>query len=194
MIKAVINVPAPRHQVYAVLTDYAKYEAWLPGCKEARVTAQNGASTDTEITIASMKTMSMALRFEADGSQGLTFRLLRSSDLKGYSGSYRLMDAADGSGTVVITEMELDAGAMVPKFMVDRMAKKSIDDTGAALREYLKKLPPAAAPAVPASSAPTAKPAAPSVKRKRARRILRVTKTGVGLEIWYMGRETVMKD
>lgn len=193
MIKAVINVPAPRHQVYAVLTEYDKYEAWLPGCKEARITAQNGSSTDTEITIASMKTMSMALRFEADGSQGLTFRLLRSSDLKGYSGSYRLMDAADGNGTVVITEMELDAGAMVPKFMVDRMAKKSIDDTGVALREYLKKLPPPAAPA-PAAGAAPAKPAATATKRKRARRVLRVTKTGQGINIWYMGREIDMKD
>lgn len=192
MIKAVINVPAPRHQVYAVLTEYDKYEAWLPGCKEARVTAQNGSSTDAEITIASMKTMSMALRFEADGSQSLTFRLLRSSDLKGYSGSYRLMDAADGNGTVVITEMELDAGAMVPKFMVDRMAKKSIDDTGAALREYLKKLPPAAL--APAAGTAPAKPPAAATKRKRARRILRVTKTGQGINVWYMGREIDMKD
>ncbi len=192
MIKAVINVPAPRHQVYAVLTEYDKYEAWLPGCKEAKITAKNGSSTDAEITISSMKTMTMALRFEADGSQGLTFRLLRSSDLKGYSGSYRLMDAADGNGTVVITEMELDAGAMVPKFMVDRMAKKSIDDTGAALREYLKKLPPSAAPPSTVGAAPAAQPAA--VKRKRARRILRVTKTGEGIKIWYMGREVNMKD
>lgn len=192
MIKAVINVSAPRHQVYAVLTEYGKYTDWLPGCREAKVTAQNGASTDTEITINSMKTMTMALRFEADGSQGLTFKLLRSNELKGYSGSYRLLDAADGNGTVVITEMELDAGAMVPKFMVDRMAKKSIDDTGNALREYLKKLPPPAAPPA-AAAAPAAKPAA-VVRRKRSRRVLRVTKAGSGLRIWYMGREIEVKD
>jgi ribosomal protein L12E/L44/L45/RPP1/RPP2 len=139
-----------------------------------------------------MKTMKLGLRFESDGGHGLSFRLISSSDLKGYTGSYRLMDAADGQGTVVITEMDLDAGAMVPRFMVDRMAKKSIDDTGAALREYVKKLPPpGAAPA--AAAAPAAKQAAPAAKRRRARRILRVTKTGQGLRIWYMGREIEVK-
>ncbi len=190
MIKAVINVEAPRHQVYQVLTGYERYQEWLPGCEKAKVTAVNGNTTDTEIVIKSMKVMTMGLRFVSDGGQGLTFSLLSSSDLKGYSGSYRLMDAADGTGTVVITEMELDAGAMVPRFMVDRMAKKSIDDTGNALRAYVKKLPPAAAPAQAAQAAPKA---AGPAKPKRARRIMTVRKTGGGFQVWYMGREFELK-
>lgn len=141
MIKAVINVAAPRYHVYQVLTDYEKYKQWLPNCTGSVIASREGNRVDTDITVNMMKTVTMGLRFESDGAHSLTFSLLKSSDLKGYSGSYRLMDAADGVGTVVITEMDLDAGGMVPRFMVDRMAKKSIDDTGNALREYIKKLP-----------------------------------------------------
>jgi hypothetical protein len=197
MIKKVINVQAPRDLVYQVLTDYEKYQAWLPGCKSAKVTARNGDTVDTEIVIASMKTMTMALRFRSDGGSGLTFDLIKSSDLKGYSGSYRLMDAADGVGTVVITEMELDAGAMVPKFMVNKMATKSVDDTGVALCEYVKKVPVAAGPAKPAGAGakPAARPAQPQApRRKRARRVISVSKSQAGYRVWYLGREFEIKD
>ncbi|MBM3734468.1 MAG: hypothetical protein FJW39_01670 [Acidobacteria bacterium] len=194
MIKAVINVAAPRYHVYQVLTDYEKYKQWLPNCTGSVIASREGNRVDTDITVNMMKTVTMGLRFESDGAHSLTFSLLKSSDLKGYSGSYRLMDAADGVGTVVITEMDLDAGGMVPRFMVDRMAKKSIDDTGNALREYIKKLPPPAAPPPAAAGAvEAAKPAPVAARPKRARRVLRVRKTASGYQIWYMGREFEVK-
>ena len=196
MIKKVINVHAPRALVYQVLTEYERYSEWLPRCKNASVTARNGNSVDAEIVITSMKTMTIALRFDGDGATGLTFKLIKSSDLKGYSGSYKLMEAADGVGTVVITEMELDAGAMVPKFMVNKMATKSIDDTGTALCEWVKKVSPSVKPASPAGGAApvAAKPAQPPApRRKRARRVISVSKSGTGFRVWYLGREFDLK-
>jgi hypothetical protein len=93
------------------------------------------------------------------------------------------MDAADGKGTVVIAEMEIDAGAMVPKFMVDRIAKKSIDDTGNALKEYVKKVPSQAG-AAPKAAAPAR---AAEAKPRRARRIMQVIKTADGYRVWMNG-------
>jgi hypothetical protein len=51
------------------------------------------------------------------------------------------MDSADGGGTVMIAELEIDAGAMAPKFLVDRMVKKALDETGNALKKYVKSMP-----------------------------------------------------
>ncbi len=181
MIKAVINVEAPRDHVFRVLTDYPQYKKWLPGCEQCDVTASTGNTADTEIVVNSMKRMRMGIRFEAQPTQLLSFRMLSSKDLKAYSGCYRLMDAADGKGTVVIAEMEIDAS--VPKFMLDRVAKKSVEETGNALKQYIRTIP-AAPGAAPKASAPARVAGA---KPRRAKRILRVVRTPEGYNIWMMG-------
>lgn len=182
MIKAVINLEAPREQVFSILTDYPHYNQWLPGCEKSDIVGSSGGTVDADIVINSMKRMKMGLRFEAQPTQSLNFRMISGKDMKSYAGSYRLMDAADGRGTVIITEMEIDAGAMVPRFMVDRIAKKTIDDTGTALRAYLKKMPSQAA--VRAEAPPRTAEARP----RRARRILQVVRTADGYRLWMMGQ------
>src|SRR3990167_1552026 len=137
MIKAVIHVDAPREQVYALLTDYPSYREWVPGCEKCNVVSSSGNSSDTQIVISSMKRIELGVRFEGQPGHSLNFRMVNGKDLKAYAGTYRLMDATDGKGTVVIAELEIDVGMMVPKFMVDRMTKKMIDDTGNALRKHM---------------------------------------------------------
>ena len=190
MIKAVINVEAPRHQVYRVLTDYPNYKSWLPGCEQSTLVSSSGNTADTEVVVNSMKKMKMGLRFEAFPTQSLNFKMTSGKELKAYEGSYRLMDAADGKGTVVIAEMDIDAGAMVPRFMVDRIAKKSIDDTGNALKQYILKLP---AEAGLGAAAPAAARPAAEGRRRRARKILKVTRTADGYAVWMMGETLFVK-
>lgn len=189
MIKAVLNVEAPREHVFSILTDYPRYKQWLPGCEKSDVVSSSGDTADTDLVINSMKKMKMGLRFEAQPTQSLNFRMTSGKDMKSYVGSYRLMDSADGRGTVVIAEMEIDAGAMVPKFMVDRIAKKSIDETCTALKEYIKK--------VPFQAGTGARPAAPArvaeVRSHRARRIMQIMKTADGYRIWMMGETHIVK-
>jgi len=84
--------------------------------------------------------------------------------LKAYSGSYRLIDSADGKGTVLVAELNVDVRGMVPKFMVDRFISKSFDETGKALTAYAKKLPVQAA-------APARGPVA-EAKPRRAKRVM----------------------
>jgi uncharacterized protein YndB with AHSA1/START domain len=182
MIKTIINIDAPRPQVFRVLTDFVRYQQWLPGCENSKVLSTAGHVTETEITVRTMKTMTMGLRFEAHPEQLLEFRMTSGKDIKAYTGSYRLMDAADGRGTVVIAELQIDAGPLAPRFLVDRMAKKAVDDTGAALRKYLQTLP---VEAPTARRRPAFQPGAPL---KPAKRILRVVKTPSGHQVWYMGQ------
>src|SRR5439155_18030963 len=55
MIKTVINVTAPREQVFSVLSDYARYKEWVPGCERCSITSATGNTSETEIVISSMK-------------------------------------------------------------------------------------------------------------------------------------------
>jgi carbon monoxide dehydrogenase subunit G len=190
MIKSVINVAAPRQQVFGILSDYANYRQWVPGCEQCKVVSSNGNASDIEITINSMKRIELGVRFEAHPAQALSFRMTRGKELKAYSGTYRLMDSTDGGGTVVIAELEIDVGMMVPKFMVDKMTRKMMDETGVALRKYIQSAPRAA---VSAAAAATARPGAADGKHRRARNILRVTKTPAGYSVWLMGETFSVK-
>jgi len=181
MIKAVINVEAPPQHVFNILTDYPRYKDWIPGCEKCSVLSQTGAVTDAEIIVSGMKRIEMALRFEAQPPQALSFKMTKAKDIKAYSGTYRLMPAADGKGTVVIAELEIDAGFMVPKFMVDKISRKMMDDTGEALRKHATATPAAV------MAAPGAQAAADQGKPRRPKRILRVTKVPEGYRIWLMG-------
>ena len=87
MIKSVINVQAPPEHVFKVLTDYARYQEWIPGCEKCTVTSQNGNVSDTEIIVNGMKRIEMALRFDAHPPTALSFRMTRGKDMKSYAGT-----------------------------------------------------------------------------------------------------------
>ena len=181
MIKAVINVEAPMQRVFHILTDFPNYKSWIPGCEKCVVTAQNGSVTDTELLINNMKRMEFALRFEAHPPQTITFRMTRGKDLKTYAGTYRLMDAADGKGTVLIAELDVDVG-MMPRFMVDKMGAKMLDDLGKSIR-----IRAAALQGQAATTAAAAPAKAPETRLRRTKRILRVTGSASGYQVYLLG-------
>ncbi len=187
MIKSVLNVEAPREHVFSILTDYPRYCQWMPGCESHQIVSSSGNTADTNIVLNGMKKMKMGLRFEAQPTQSLNFHMISGKDLKSYVASYRLMDSADGKGTVVIVEMELDAGAMVPKFMVDRIVKKSIDETCSAMKAYIQKVP------VQAGARAAVAPRVAEARPRRARRIMQVVKIPEGYRVWMMGETYTVK-
>jgi ribosome-associated toxin RatA of RatAB toxin-antitoxin module len=141
MIKIVLDVPATRPHVFSVLIDFGRYREWMPGCKSSKITRQEGNILEVDLKVASMKTMNMGLRFELSPPKMLNFTMVKGTDIKSYSGSWTLMDSADQTGTVVMGEVEMDAGAMVPKFMVTRLATKAIQQTAEALKKRIAVVP-----------------------------------------------------
>ncbi len=137
MITSVLYFEAPRDRVFAVLTDYPRYKEWFPGCEDSAVVSSMEGSVDAEFVINMVKRVRVGMRFEAQATHVLKFHMVHGKDLRSYSGSYRLVESADGKGTTVFAEMKIDVGAMVPQFIVDYFAKKSIDDTGRSLRRYI---------------------------------------------------------
>ena len=179
MTKSVINVDAARALVYRILIDYAAYSSWVPGCARSTVVSSEGSRAETELVLEGMKRITMVLAFDSTENLGVRFELRRSSDVKDYRGEYRLMDAANGRGTVVISEIEMDAGALVPRFMVDRIVKKALDDMGKALVARVKSAPAQAVAAAASAHGPHS---------KRTRRLLQIANTPSGARIWYLGR------
>ena len=100
MFKSVMNLKAPKSHVFGILSDYRTYREWMPGCVQSEVLSEEGNAADVTFTIQAMKTMTMGLKFEAQPDQYVGYRMTKGQDLKSYEGSWRLMDAADGGGTV----------------------------------------------------------------------------------------------
>jgi hypothetical protein len=90
-------------------------------------------------------------------------------------------------------EMEMDAGSMVPKFMVGKIMEKSLAQTAEALKARVNTAPPGpvyeTAEAVAAPAAPgAAVAAAPQVVPVRRKRMVHVIQSGSGYRVWLMGK------
>jgi hypothetical protein len=176
MNKAVTQIPALREQVFATLTKYAEYPLWVPGCRRLNVLASSGNQTDVEVVQAAMKTVTAVLRFQADPPAGLRFEMIKGTDFKSYSGQHRLLVSA-GGGTLVMTEIEMDAGLMVPRFLVDDKIRQFLEEFGRGLQKRVAA----------AAQSTTVAAQAHSRRRPRMRRLLRITRTASGMRIWYLG-------
>jgi len=190
LTKSVFQIDAPKDRLYGIISDFARWSEWFPGCKEAKIVSEKGTSYQVEVTLAGIKTITMGLEFDLTPTQLINFRKYSGKDVKDYCGSFRLMNASDGAGTVVMGEMEMDAGAMVPKFMVGRIMEKSLAQTAEALKQRVNTAPPTpkfesaeAAPAGATLSA-TLAPALPA----RRKRMVHVIQSGEGYRVWLMGK------
>ncbi|HWC95870.1 MAG TPA: SRPBCC family protein [Candidatus Sulfopaludibacter sp.] len=180
MIKAVINVDAPRQQVFSALAGFAQYAEWVPSCEQCEVLAVNGSLTDVRVVMNSAKRIDVGLRFEASPTQLLKFWMIKGTDIKRYAGTYRLMDAADQKGTVVIAELDVDAGFMAPRFLVDGMTSRALRDTGEALKKFVRTMS--------ATETVAAQGTVDGDLAIRRKPLVRIVKTPLGYRTWLFGQ------
>jgi ribosome-associated toxin RatA of RatAB toxin-antitoxin module len=187
MAKAVTQINQDRALIFSCLTDFASYPTWFPGCEGCKVQSSEGTIWTIEIVLNSMKRVNLVLRYDAAPDQLLKFEMV-SGELKGYTGSYKLMNATEGSGTVVSTELEMDAGPMAPRFIVDRLVKKIVESTNDAIGKraaaMAAKQPVAATTEVRATSPVASK----KKKFRQSKCVLRVFRSESGEQIWFRGK------
>jgi len=200
LTKSVFQIDAPKDRLYGIIADFQRWNEWFPGCKEAKIVTDKGNTKQVELTLASIKTLTMGLEFDLTPTQLINFRKYSGKDVKEYAGSFRLMNASDGAGTVVMGEMEMDAGSLVPKFMVGKIMEKSLAQTAEALKARVNTAPPgpvfetADAAAVPAApGAAVAAAPAQQVVHARRKRIVHVIQSGHGYRVWLMGKTHMYK-
>jgi carbon monoxide dehydrogenase subunit G len=194
LTKAVFQIDAPKDRLFSIIADFPRWPEWFPGCKVAQVVTDKGNMKQVELTLASLKTITLGLEFDLTPTQLINFRQYSGKDVKDYAGSFRLMNASDGAGTVVMGEMEMDAGAIAPKFLVAKMMAKSLGQTAEALKARVNTAPPGpvfetaeavAAPAAPGAAGVVAPAQVVPVRRKR---MVHVIQSGNGYRVWLMGK------
>lgn len=194
MTKSVFQIDAPKDRLYGIISDFARWGEWFPNCKETKIVSEKGNSKQVEVTLAIVKTITMGLEFDLTPTQLINFRKYSGKDVKDYIGSFRLMNASDGAGTVVMGEMELDAGAMAPKFLVNRMMEKSLAQTAEALKQRIHTAPPTPVfetgePVAIAGATVSSSQKAPA----RRKRMVHVIQSGEGYRVWLMGKTRFYK-
>jgi carbon monoxide dehydrogenase subunit G len=197
LTKAVFQIDAPKDRLFGIIADFPRWSEWFPGCKEAKIVSDKGNTKQVELTLASIKTLTMGLEFDLTPTQLINFRKYSGKDVKEYAGSFRLMNASDGAGTVVMGEMEMDAGSLVPKFMVGKIMEKSLGQTAEALKQRVITAPPGpvyeVAEAVAAPTSPGAAVAVAQVVPVRRKRMVHVIQSGNGYRVWLMGKTRFYK-
>lgn len=181
MAKVAVPVKHSRAVLFSILKEIGKYPEWIPGCEQCKIVSSEGQVCTVDMVLNSMKRISLTVRFDAEPDQLIKFEMVGSKDVKAYAGSYKLMNAADGS-SVFLGELELDPGAMAPKFVVERMLKSSLEATGQALGKRAASMPP------PAATPAAATEAQPGKNTGKSKVVLRVVKTDAGERIWYGGK------
>lgn len=183
MVKSVVVIGHPRPFIYAILADFERYPEWVPGCEACAPVSANANVFTVEITLNIAKRITFGLRFDTEKDLLLRFDMVSGTDLQAYRGSHKLLNSTDGKGTVLITELHLDAGAMAPKFFIERVVEKSLAATGEALRKYADTK---ASGSPPGTIAPAQNRGR---KFRRPKCLLRIVKTEAGEEIWFAGRK-----
>ena len=190
MVKSTAQITGDKAITYAILTDFNKYIEWYPECLLCEVISTSGSTVDVNLTLGGMKVAKMVLRYDCQ-PDSITYDMVSSNDLKGFKGSYRIVDGGGGSHTL---NMEVDLSASVPKFITDRMMKTSLETQGKQVQARNTRFA-AATSAQPAGaaavSAPTSAPVATvgAARASRPRCLLRVRKSGADVHIWYAGAE-----
>src|ERR1700710_866528 len=116
MVKSVAQVKGDKSVTYGILTDFSKYLEWYPECEKCEVVSTDGTKTDVALQLGGMKVARMLLRYDCQPDSSVTYEMVSSPDLKGFSGSYRIVDGEGGAHTVM---MEVEPTASAPKFVTD---------------------------------------------------------------------------
>jgi len=187
MLKNTVYIPASCEQVYSALTAFDSYPEWTPNCERCTVVSSSGSATTVEMLMNATRKIRFSVRFEGDPHQLLQFEMVGGKELKKYEGVYRLVKAADGKGTVLFTEFDLEVASM-PRFLTDGRAKKSLDEAALNLKRFVGKRRGSEEAA--STQAPVAAiPAGP----RRARRLLQIVKRPKNYRVWFMGEAFTVK-
>jgi uncharacterized protein YndB with AHSA1/START domain len=188
MIRKTIYIPVSRERLFSVLMAFDKYPEWTPGFERCTVLSTDGPATTVEMVVKGARRIRLEVRYDAQPCELLEFRMTGGNDVKTYSGLYRLAAAADGKGTVLFAELELEVSSM-PRFLSDSFAKSSLDKAAIALKQYAGKLSPAGGESTPTEAVDIAR-RSPS---RRARRLLQIARDPRGCRVWFMGETFTVK-
>ena len=138
-IRAAVRIRASPEAIWSVMTDCRQTTLFVPGLKGCRhvAGAADGSWEDIEHEV-HYSWLLPAVRYVVharyDRPHRIDFRRI-SGDLKEEEGTWRLIEAADASATVVEYEVYVDPGFWIPQFLVVRSLRKDLPAALAGLKK-----------------------------------------------------------
>jgi coenzyme Q-binding protein COQ10 len=119
----VIDVPAEK--LFEVISDFAKYPAFLPEVKATEVKKDGAALLVTYTLDIKATKIHYTLRHTDERPLKLFWTLVKGDLMKGNDGNWTLRALPDGR-TEATYEIELKLGALVPSFMEKALAEQGL--------------------------------------------------------------------
>jgi uncharacterized protein YndB with AHSA1/START domain len=129
-IRAAVRISASPEAIWSVMTDCRQMLLFLPELKGCRRIdgAADGSWEDIEHEVRYswlLPTIRYVIRARYDPPHRIDFRRV-SGDLKEEEGTWRLIETAEGSATVVEYEVYVDPGFWIPQFLLARSLRKDL--------------------------------------------------------------------
>lgn len=172
MIKKFASIHAPVQIVSKVFTDLESWQEWMPGLRQLKILERQGDTILTEMTQVQMGrklTQKMELQISP---RGMKQRQITGWFRK-WEGEWRFLESPDKVGTTVSVAMDIEAGRLIPKFLVfdtfSEIFGKLMKAAEARSKELFKKDP---------TLAPR------KITELAEEKLLQIYQTPAGLEIW----------
>jgi uncharacterized membrane protein len=122
------TIAARADELWAVLLDFERYPTWARDLKQVEVLERDDEGRGVEVlyrAAAMGRSTTYVLRYDyADAPHRLPWKLVRGDIMRRLDGEYRLEPTADGTGTEVVYELEVELVIPLPGFVKRRAEHK----------------------------------------------------------------------
>lgn len=141
-VKAAILIDSPTPHVWNIMIDCEQAPDFVPGLRSCRVVRHEENSDIIEHRVKFswyLPTITYRFRAQYRGLQKIEFTRVE-GDLRELEGSWTLKQVDDGRKTIVVYSVYVDAGFLVPQWLVRRILRGNLPDLLLALRKRVSEL------------------------------------------------------
>jgi hypothetical protein len=132
-------IKAPERVVYAVLTGYRQFEAWVPDITRSRLFAREGELAIAEFIAPPYGREKLVLEFVETPRDRVVFTQVDRLREDGVFGRFELVEADDGAGTMVKAILGAKVG-LLRRLACRKRLRRVLERTMAALTDRAMKL------------------------------------------------------
>ncbi len=182
MIKKFASINAHIKAVTKVFLDIESWTEWMPGLKQLNILERKGEVVLVEMTQAQMgKQIKQKLEFRFTANS--FFQRQINGWFRKWEGEWKFLQTPDGIGTAVSVSMEIEAGMLVPKFLIfdaftdifNKLIKKAEERAKFLIKQQQSSITQS------------------TILQLPDEKILQIFQTPSGLEIWIGDRRYFLK-
>lgn len=134
-----VEIGCTPEKFYGVITDFERYPEFLSALSAVRVLSRDGETYRIEQDVDIVKKFKFVLDLTGEPGKRLSWTLVESGLLKKNDGAWILEPAADGR-TRATYRLEVEAGRLVPKALVNKLIDHDMERMLAAFKRRAEAL------------------------------------------------------